>query len=78
MRGTGKQSTGATRSDGSSSGPQRPGLVLTSLILVAAVANLNLAVANVALPTIGTAFGARPRRGGILTRPRCVGEAQGS
>ena len=36
--------------------PQRSGLVLTALILVAAVANLNLAVANVALPDIGNAF----------------------
>ncbi|SEE66755.1 drug resistance transporter, EmrB/QacA subfamily [Jiangella alba] len=37
--------------------PNRPGLVLAALILVAAVANLNLAVANVALPDIGAAFG---------------------
>jgi MFS transporter, DHA2 family, multidrug resistance protein len=36
--------------------PKRGGLVLLSLILVAAVANLNLAVANVALPSIGKAF----------------------
>ncbi len=36
--------------------PARAGLVLVALILVAAVANLNLAVANVALPTIGKAF----------------------
>lgn len=36
--------------------PARAGLVLTSLILVAAVANLNLAVANVALPSIGAHF----------------------
>jgi MFS family permease len=36
--------------------PARQGLVLTALILVAAVANLNLAVANVALPDIGEAF----------------------
>ncbi|HET7589918.1 MAG TPA: MFS transporter [Solirubrobacterales bacterium] len=36
--------------------PQRAGLVLAALILVAAVANLNLAVANVALPDIGKAF----------------------
>jgi MFS transporter, DHA2 family, multidrug resistance protein len=41
-----------------SSGPKRAGLVLASLILVAAVANLNLAVANVALPDIGKAFDA--------------------
>lgn len=33
--------------------PARAGLVLTTLILVAGVANVNLAVANVALPSIG-------------------------
>src|SRR5512135_386391 len=38
--------------------PPRSGLVLLALILVAAVANLNLAVANVALPDIGQAFDA--------------------
>jgi hypothetical protein len=36
--------------------PARAGLVLISLIAVAAVANLNLSVANVALPSIGRAF----------------------
>ena len=36
--------------------PDRAWLVLGALILVAAVANLNLAVANVALPDIGEAF----------------------
>jgi DHA2 family multidrug resistance protein-like MFS transporter len=36
--------------------PERAGVVLISLILVAAVANLNLAVANVALPSIAEAF----------------------
>ena len=36
--------------------PAKAGLVLTALILAAAVANLNLAVANVALPSIGAAF----------------------
>jgi MFS transporter, DHA2 family, multidrug resistance protein len=41
-----------------SSGPANGGMVLVSLILVAAVANLNLSVANVALPSIGLAFGA--------------------
>ena len=39
-----------------SKAPDRAGLVLVALILVAAVANLNLAVANVALPDIGKAF----------------------
>jgi EmrB/QacA subfamily drug resistance transporter len=38
------------------SAPQRSGLVLATLIVVAAVANLNLSVANVALPSIGAAF----------------------
>ncbi|OLT53078.1 MFS transporter [Cellulosimicrobium sp. CUA-896] len=36
--------------------PRRAGLVLAALIAVAAVANLNLSVANVALPSIGQAF----------------------
>jgi MFS family permease len=36
--------------------PARAGLVLASLILVAGVANLNLSVANVALPDIGRHF----------------------
>ena len=38
--------------------PARAKAVLAALILVAAVANLNLAVANVALPDIGKAFDA--------------------
>src|SRR4051794_29193464 len=42
----------------SSSSPSRAKLVLAALIAVAAVANLNLAVANVALPDIGKAFDA--------------------
>jgi MFS transporter, DHA2 family, multidrug resistance protein len=41
-----------------SSAPARAEVVLVALILVAAVANLNLAVANVALPSIGKAFDA--------------------
>lgn len=41
-----------------SEGPARPGLVLSVLILVAVVANLNLTVATVALPAIGKAFDA--------------------
>jgi EmrB/QacA subfamily drug resistance transporter len=41
-----------------SAAPPQARLVLISLILVAAVANLNLAVANVALPSIGAAFDA--------------------
>ena len=57
-----------------SGAPQRAGLVLAALILVAAVANLNLAVANVALPSIGAAFDAsqttpEPDRRGLLARP---------
>ena len=45
-----------------STAPDRQGLVLLALILVAAVANLNLAVANVALPDIGKDFDASPDR----------------
>jgi DHA2 family multidrug resistance protein-like MFS transporter len=41
-----------------SGGPKRAGAVLATLILVAGVANLNLSVANVALPDIGKAFDA--------------------
>jgi DHA2 family multidrug resistance protein-like MFS transporter len=41
-----------------SDAPERAGLVLGSLIAVAAVANLGLAVANVALPSIGQHFDA--------------------
>jgi len=47
---------GARASGSASTGPERGGIILTSLILVAAVANLNLSVANVALPSIGRAF----------------------
>ena len=36
--------------------PERAGLVLASLIAVATVANLNLSVANVAIPEIGNDF----------------------
>ncbi len=47
-------------SEGAAGGesPARAGLVLATLILVAGVANLNLSVANVALPDIGQAFDA--------------------
>src|SRR4051794_21297696 len=41
-----------------SSAPKRSGLVLAALIAVAAVANLGLAIANVALPSIGQHFDA--------------------
>ena len=49
---------GAPAVEEPSTAPDRQGLVLLALILVAAVANLNLAVANVALPDIGKAFDA--------------------
>ena len=60
--------TAAAAHDEASTAPARAGLVLGALILVAAVANLNLAVANVALPSIGQAFDAsqtdaQPHRG---------------
>ncbi len=46
----------AVQVEAGSGAPARSGLVLSALILVAAVANLNLSVANVALPSIGQAF----------------------
>ncbi len=48
----------AASATATSTSPKRQGLVLATLITVAAVANLNLAVANVALPSIGDAFDA--------------------
>lgn len=45
-------------SDAADRAPAKQTLVLATLILVAAVANLNLAVANVALPDIGDALNA--------------------
>jgi MFS transporter, DHA2 family, multidrug resistance protein len=53
-----KTGKGETVSTEPSTAPQRPGLVLGALIAVAAVANLGLAVANVALPSIGKHFDA--------------------
>jgi len=47
---------GAPGAPDASSAPERGGVILVALILVAGVANLNLAVANVALPSIGAAF----------------------
>src|SRR5258707_928668 len=46
----------STEAGAPSTVPARAPIVLVALILVAAVANLNLAVANVALPDIGKAF----------------------
>src|SRR5438874_6947226 len=47
----------ADSTDGvTSDAPARAGLVLVALIVVAGVANLNLSVANVALPSIGKHF----------------------
>ncbi|MCX4437848.1 MFS transporter [Streptomyces mirabilis] len=46
----------APRTDVPHEAPARAPLVLASLIIVAAVANLNLSVANVALPAIGKVF----------------------
>lgn len=44
--------------DNGEGAPERAGLVLATLIIVAAVANLPLAMANVALPSIGAYFNA--------------------
>lgn len=48
----------STTAEVASQAPARAGLVLGTLILVAGVANLNLTVANVALPAIGAALSA--------------------
>ena len=44
--------------DAATGAPPRAGAVLATLIIIAAVANLPLAMANIALPAIGTAFDA--------------------
>src|SRR5436190_1229437 len=49
-------STAASHRDETAAAPARAGLVLAALIIVAGVANLNLSVANVALPDIGKHF----------------------
>src|SRR5437764_9997299 len=49
-------STAASYRDEPAAAPARAGLVLAALIIVAGVANLNLSVANVALPDIGKHF----------------------
>lgn len=52
------QPAGAVQPDASAGVPAKAGIILATLIIVAAVANLPLAMANVALPTIGTYFDA--------------------
>jgi DHA2 family multidrug resistance protein-like MFS transporter len=58
MTATTQSGANGSGSAAQSTSPDRGGLVLLGLILVAAVANLNLSVANVALPDIGKAFDA--------------------
>ena len=53
-----KSSTDKGEGANSAGAPQKAGIILTTLIVVAAVANLPLAMANVALPAIGTFFDA--------------------
>jgi MFS transporter, DHA2 family, multidrug resistance protein len=55
-RAHGAGAAAAVQPPASGQAPARAGLVLVSLILVAATANLNLSVANVALPSIGQHF----------------------
>ena len=50
------KNAGSGTPESAGTAPDKASLVLTGLILVAAVANLNLSVANVALPSIGAAF----------------------
>ena len=60
LRDTSRMSAGTAAGETTeeSVGPEHAGAALVALILVAAVANLNLSVANVALPDIGRAFNA--------------------
>ena len=51
----------------SSGAPEKAGIILTTLIVVAAVANLPLAMANVALPAIGTFFDASQTQLNLVT-----------
>ncbi len=53
-----KPPTAVATAEAPGEAPKRAGLVLASLILGAAVANMPLAMANVALPSIGAAFDA--------------------
>ena len=62
--------------------PQKAGLVLGTLIIVAAVANLPLAMANVALPQHRRLFRrlantTQPGRGGLLARSGLLGALAG-
>jgi MFS transporter, DHA2 family, multidrug resistance protein len=51
-------SSPAPTADPATGAPPRAGAILATLIIIAAVANLPLAMANIALPSIGTAFDA--------------------
>jgi DHA2 family multidrug resistance protein-like MFS transporter len=53
-----EKSTNTTTGIGSAAEPANARMVLATLIIIAAVANLPLAMANVALPSIGAAFDA--------------------
>ena len=55
---SGAKPAGSADASQVSSGPKQAGLVLATLIIVAAVANLPPAMANVALPSIGAYFDA--------------------
>ena len=51
-------SSPAPTADATTGAPPRAGAILATLIIIAAVANLPLAMANIALPSIGVAFDA--------------------
>jgi len=64
-------SDSASIDDASVGAPEKAGIILATLIIVAAVANLPLAMANVALPSIGQAFGAsQTQLNLVLVAPR--------
>ena len=74
--------TAAAPAEIPSSGPKQAGIVLATLIVVSAVANLPLAMANVALPAIGKSFDAsqtqsEPGGGRLLAGSGDVGAVAG-
>ena len=75
------QAPAAAGSPPIAAGPEGGGLILASLIIVAAVANLNLSVANVALPASARLSTprrrAQPGRRRLLARARRIGALAG-
>jgi MFS transporter, DHA2 family, multidrug resistance protein len=70
--------TAVARAETPSTAPAKAGIVLTTLIVVAAVANLPLAMANVALPSIGAYFDASQTQLNVAPRSAKLVHERGS